>query len=372
MRPLSKSVNFPESTRHLQCKKRASVSDDGILCLALAHNEIKILNQFFEHYRAIGIKNFIIVDDRSEDGTSEVLAQQDDVTIYVPKQGSTYRQDKIAWRCDLLDEVAANKWVLLADIDEHLVYPKMCEMDIGEFSQQLEQEGSEALFAVMVDMYADKPLKEHKFEGGNLHVAFPYFDCPKDPVIDYRLLPPAKRFRKRFPTPPVSAYGGARDRMFFAGQFSKIPFGDWWLRKFANFNRPLKPDLIQRLANLITRTLCKRRFGPAPLSVTKISLIKWQHGMKLPGGPHAVSKKLELSNATSVFMHFCFIDGIRGFEYVAKRGQHAGGSMIYHSILDKIDAFELSPMCLTSRRYSGPQSLIDCGLMRVGNSRNSH
>ncbi len=359
-------IRPPDSTEHLICEKRSSPDSSGMLCFALCHNEAHILLQFLEHYRSIGVKQFIIVDDHSTDKTSEILAGQDDVTVYKPKSGSSYSKDKISWRCDLLDKIADQQWVLLPDVDEHLVYPNMENRDIQVFAGQLEAEGAHALFTVMVDMYADEPLKDHRFSGGNLKEAFPFFDSPSDPAFSYRLLPPAKRFLKRFPTPPICAYGGVRERLFFSESHSTSIIAAWLLRKFAHFNRPLNPNFFQSIENSVTRQLTKKRFGANPFSMTKIGLVKWEKGMKLPGGPHAVSRRLKLAATTGAFLHFNFTNGISGVEYVVKRGQHAGGSVIYKKILDKPDLFEMSPYCDISRRFTGPNSFIDCGLLRVG------
>ncbi len=360
----SKAFQPPGSTGHLVCEKVSSTQDDGILCLALAHNEDNIILQFLNHYRLMGVKNFIIVDDHSIDKTSEILGAQEDVTIYKPKPGSSYKKDKVAWRCDLLDQVADQTWVLLPDIDEHLIYPDMERTDIQTFTKKIEAKGAQALFTIMVDMYADKPLKEHTFSGGKLVDAFPYFDNPSHSTGGYRLLPPAKRFLKKFPTPPVCAYGGVRDRMFF-NEFQTASFlSHWALRTFTHLGGSLNPDFVQRLTNAFTRWLTKKQFGPDPLSMTKLGLLKWQRGMKFSGGPHAVSKKLTLAKVTGSFLHFKFTKGSEGIKYVADRGQHAGGSVLYQKILSQLDLHDLSPFNEGSIAFDGPQSLIDCGLIR--------
>lgn len=354
------------STEHLECIKTTPVDEDGVLCLTLAHNEAHIMTQFLGHYRSLGVNQFVIVDDHSTDRTSELLQQQNDVTIYRPKPGSSYKRDKIAWRCDLLDQLADGRWVLLPDIDEHLVYPSMDKCNIDQLIEHLENEQAEALFTVMVDMYADKPFKDHNFDGGELIDTFPYFDAPSDPTRGYRLLPPAGRFLKRFPTPPICAYGGVRDRVFYGENHSSTVLGDFLLRKFAHINRPLSPNFWQKIANAITRRLTKNRFAADPFSMTKIGLAKWQKNMKLPGGPHAISKSLKLSATTGAFLHFNFTKGAEGYKYIASRGQHVGGGMVYQRILDQMESSEFSPLFEGSTRYSGPETLIECGLIRNG------
>jgi len=360
----SRANSPPGVTPHLVREKVSLTHGDGISCLALAHNEDNIILQFLDHYRAMGVRDFIIIDDHSTDNTFDILSAQEDVSVYKPKPGSSYQVDKVAWRCDLLDQLADQKWVLLPDIDEHLIYPDMANRDIQTFARQIEAQGAQALFTIMVDMYADKPLKDHAFSGGTLTETFPYFDNPSHSLGGYRLLPPAKRFLKRFPTPPVCAYGGVRDRMFFNEIGSASSLSRWALRKFAHLGRALNPNFVEKQTNAFTRWLTKGQFGPNPLSMTKLGLLKWQKGLRLSGGPHAVSENLTLAKTTGAFLHFKFTRGSAGIEYIAKRGQHAGGSVLYQKILGQGDLLDRSPFNQGSVVFEGPGSLIDCGLIR--------
>ena len=63
-----RAIRPPSSTQHLICEKISPAQDDGISCLALAHNEDNIIVQFLNHYRAMGVRNFIIIDDHSTEG----------------------------------------------------------------------------------------------------------------------------------------------------------------------------------------------------------------------------------------------------------------------------------------------------------------
>ena len=45
---------------------------------AVMRNEMYFLPAFLAHYRALGVKQFVIVDDASDDGTTQYLAAQPD------------------------------------------------------------------------------------------------------------------------------------------------------------------------------------------------------------------------------------------------------------------------------------------------------
>lgn len=329
----------------------------SIPCIALLHNEKNILPDFLEHYRSLGDVAFFIVDDRSDDGSRELLEQQPDVTLFEPREHSTYREHKREWRSELLDTYADDHWVLVPDLDEHFVFPGMETLDLGALIALLEREGAEALLTIMVDMYADKPLSGHHYEGGGLLEAFPYFDADTDPVSGYRLLPPATRFLKKYPTPPILAFGGMRDRLFFSRSSAAAGYKALLLRKFAHMKRPLNPGPLDRIMNNLTRRTTRSLFSSEPFVCSKIGLLKWGRGMRFSGGAHALTATLRVSESIAAFLHFKFTKGVAGIEYIANRGQHAGNGVYYKQILDNAEVLQRSPVCESSARFMSPESL---------------
>lgn len=184
--------------KYLQSLSPLPKSQAKMPCVVLAHNELLIFPDFLRHYREIGVDRFLIVDDRSTDGSVEFLQNQVDVTIFAPIEGSTYQKDKRFWRAELLDTYCSCKWVVVPDVDEHFVYKGIDEgRDLFALARALEDEGAEALHAVMLDMYCDMPLQDHQFRGGRLIDEFPMFDGPD---YYFRIAAPP-RFRKKYPTP---------------------------------------------------------------------------------------------------------------------------------------------------------------------------
>ena len=329
------------------------------------HNEAHILRQFLQHYRHLGVVHFIFVDDHSTDETDEILQKVEDVTVFKPVTGSSYSKDKVAWRCDLLDHFCDGNWVLLPDLDEHLVYPHIETAPLQRLVNKFDADGAQAMYTTMIDMYGNRPLQDHVFSDGILLEHFPYFDRPAHPAHSYRMQPPASRFLKKYPTPAVHVYGGMRERQFFQGQRQiRGMLSSALLNRFANLNRPLNPNLKDRIANAITRLITKRLFPAKPFTLTKLALVKWKKGLKLSGGPHAVSEKLNLASTTGVFLHFKFTKGMNGLKYLARRGEHAGGGEYYQQILNQQELLSLSPYSKISEKYTSSQTLIDCGLMR--------
>jgi hypothetical protein len=335
------------------------------VCVALVHNEVNLLPAFLDHYRGLGPMAFVIVDDRSDDGSRALLEAAPDVTLYAPEAGSSYARDKRAWRSDLLDAWADGGWCLVPDVDEHLVWLGMARSGLRDLIAALEVEGAAALMAVMIDMYADAPLAEHRFDGGDaaaLAATFPLFDGPAPPPLGYRLLPPARRFRRRYPTPPVMAWGGLRERLFFAGAARATALQTQLLSAWAHMGRPLAPGPLAMAQNAVVRAAVKPLYSADPFTVTKLPLLRWRRGLAFSGGPHAVNARLSLSHRIAGLLHYKFTRGAAGIAYTARRGQHAGGAQFYRRMLDGPAALEHSPACALSRHHTGPDSLA--GILR--------
>ncbi len=353
------SLHPPSELPHLTRLGKDKAVEGAITCLALAHNEANIIGPFLEHYRALGPVSFVIVDDHSTDGTREFLEAQDDVTIYQPKPGSSYARDKRAWRSEILDSCAHGKWCLVPDIDEHLVYRGMERTPLPEFIAGLEEEGAEALFCIMVDMYADRPLAEHVFEGGSLEElrrAFPLFDRLEG--WNYRFIMPERKYRKRFPTPQRHVSGGLYERLISTHRRKPGPLRRFFLIRYADLSTPLNLSEKEYRMNALARRIL-RPFHPGPkrtLDLTKLALIRWKAGMRFAGGAHVVDRELRLSERRGVLLHYKFTRGDNGIRYLVERGQHARAGAYYSGLLSE-KVLHRSPVGAPTTAFRGEASL---------------
>lgn len=341
----------------------------GVPVVALAHNEANIVRAFLDHYRALCEPDFLIVDDHSTDGTTELLLDAPDVSVFRPVAGSTYERDKAEWRGALLDRFGTGRWCLAPDLDEHFVAPGAAGRPLSAYVADLEDEGAEAALAVMIDMYADLPLRDHRFDaaaGRSLAASFPLFDGPGEAPLGYMLHWPAKRFHAAYPTPPLRVVGGLRERLFNHRLRRLGPLRRRLVQSVSGLDGPLSPEGWHARRLALARRLTKRAFK-GTLNVAKLPLVKWRAGLRYGGGPHAVNARLPLSESVGALLHYKFTRGADGLAYVAERGQHADGSRYYRSMLAREAVFAASPVGPTTRVYEGPASLA--GIVREAPGR---
>lgn len=155
---------------------------NSLYVVAVVRNEIIMLPHFLEHYRRLGVKCFLMVDNLSDDGSREYLLDQPDVGLFSADTEYKKSHYGVAWQQALLGNFCLNKWVLLADADELLVYPECETLSLPEFIATIEQEGVDCVRTDMVDMYPfgdldDADLTEHSpFEVAQWFDAAPFVE----------------------------------------------------------------------------------------------------------------------------------------------------------------------------------------------------
>lgn len=61
--------------------RTAAIRRGDILCLATRRHEMRRVPGFLDHYRRLGVRHFLIVDNASTDGTDRFLRGQADVSL---------------------------------------------------------------------------------------------------------------------------------------------------------------------------------------------------------------------------------------------------------------------------------------------------
>jgi hypothetical protein len=222
--------------------KKPEIPQGAILACAVMRNEAVRLPYFLEHYRALGVDHFLIVDNGSEDGSAEILAAQPDVTLWSTR--SSYRLSRfgVDWITWLLIQYGEGHWCLTVDADEILIYPFHETRPLQALTGWLEARGQIAFPAMMLDLYPKGPVSGALYQAGqDPFEILQYFDSGNYTI------------RRQKKLKSLWIQGGPRARTFFtdrprrAPTLSKIPLVKW-SRGFAYLNSThslLPPHLNQ-------------------------------------------------------------------------------------------------------------------------------
>ena len=100
---------------------------------AVNRNNYSLLGPWIEHYRALGVKRFIIVDDGSEKPLEDVLEGKD-INVVRPQFG-TFRSSKVFWLKALMAAFQEpGSWTLTVDVDEFLDLEAPEKVSLGNSS----------------------------------------------------------------------------------------------------------------------------------------------------------------------------------------------------------------------------------------------
>jgi hypothetical protein len=209
-------------------------------------NEGVRLPFFLDHHRRLGVDHFLIVDNASDDGSQDWLAEQPDVSLWVATEGYKQSRFGLDWLTWLQRRHGHGHWCLTLDADEILVYPYHETRSLRALTQRLEADGLRAFGTMMLDVYPKGPLAARDYvPGQNPMEVLPWFDSGNYAV---QVQP---RMRNLW------IQGGPRARNFFADQprlaptLNKVPLV-FWHRSYAYVNST--HALLPRKLNMVYET----------------------------------------------------------------------------------------------------------------------
>lgn len=323
----SRYNSFLEKRKYLKFKNRINSkirlikdstiasNEKQILLFAIMRNESIRLPYFIEYYQKLGVDRFYLMDNNSTDNTIKILSENNDVNILKTKDSYI---NHWYWMEYMLETFGRNHWCIVVDIDELFSYPNVEKISIPQLCRFLEKSNSNAVRALLLDMYSDKSVKDIDYIPGqnplssisffdNTHyeVSFPYFD------------------RYKWETFNSTHYtGGMRERVFG----KSIP----------------------------------------ATSLNKFPLFKFTKDVYLGQGMHAINGA-RVSDLQGIVFHTKFLgDAIIEAEEESIREQHFNNAAYYKDFKRE---FDRNPdLCLAnaqSIRYESLDQLVDLGLMKT-------
>lgn len=170
---IRRKVVFSFCDAHIEVVRKTAPCDrnDPIVTLCV-RNDIRRIKMLVEHYRALGVAKFAILDNGSDDGTFEWMQSQPDVDLY--RCLERYQTNvKEGWINRIISHYGFGRWYIVTDSDELAVYPGMEEIPLPELTARLEAAGVKRVKAITLDTYSDKPLFE---ESADIRKDFRWID----------------------------------------------------------------------------------------------------------------------------------------------------------------------------------------------------
>jgi hypothetical protein len=293
---------------------------DELRAFIVERNERLRLPWLLDHYRRLGVERFFVLDNGSDDGTLDWLAQQPpDLHLFRTHASYAAAGYGLRWTHRLLDEWGEGRWCLVVDADEALVFPHVEHLSLKELTRHLDATGAEALLAPMLDMYAKESLAACRYEAGqSLIERFPWFD--PEPYVEEAV--PEFPFRR--------LTGGPRRRCFAAG-------------------------------------------GRLAAQMEKVPLVRWRRDIRYLSSTHQLFP-VRLAAETGLLLHFKYLpDFADSVRREALRREHSVGARRHRRYQQQLEgAAELGLHHAGSLRYRGSRQLVRLGLMRSSAALDAH
>ncbi len=299
----------------------ATIGSKDVLVFSTFRNEHIRLPYFLKYYRDLGVKHFLMVDNNSDDGGREYLAQQPDVSLWTTPHSYLDARFGVDWLNHLQSKYGVDHWNLVVDPDEFFVYPYCDTRPLPALTDWLDSCAIRSFGAMLIDMYPKGPVGETDYAPGQdpLEVSN-WFDSGNYSI------------KRNWTNWNLWIQGGPRARVFFADQPEKAP------------------------------------------ALNKVPLVKWQRRyaysssthMVLPRGLNLVFDEDGGEKACGALLHTKFLNtfGDKALEEL-ERGQHYDASAEYKAYAEG----DASPdmWCKWSEKYINWRQLEILGLISKGN-----
>jgi hypothetical protein len=290
-----------------------------IHAFACIRDENARLPFLLDYHRKLGIDRFFFIDNGSTDGSLEYLLDQGDCHVFTCS-GNFFSSnvEPPVWSNALRNTYCADHWCLSLDADELFVFPHSEFVSIRRLCDFLEQEGKDALPALVVDMYGSAPVRSAVYRRGESFLdACPFFDQE----LGYEMMVDGA-------CPPVLTFSRFRERAFWTGTHRR-----------------------QR-----------------PPCITQVPLVRWHRGMAYQVAQHMLNTG-RLSNLQAAILHFKFFPGFLNGVLKSldeNTGVNEKGLSERNAYVDVLKRNpDLSLYHKHSARYENSTQLADLGWMRT-------
>lgn len=171
-----------QQIRHRAGPRASERDPESCVVVCLVRNGREHLPSFLRHYRALGVREFVFIDNGSDDGTLELLERDAALTVY--ETSLSHKDYETQIRRLVIEHHCSKRWCLNVDIDELFDYPRSGELPLRGLLRYLTERGATAMAGHMLDMY-DEQQRCFGEQELDLRQAYPHYDISQLERADY-------------------------------------------------------------------------------------------------------------------------------------------------------------------------------------------
>lgn len=138
-------------------RRRLATAEFSPIVVLCVKDDLSRIQMLVHHYRSIGVQRFAILDNNSSDGTFEWLFEQQDIDLY--RCASPYGNlVKEGWINRIISYYGFDRWYIVTDSDELIVYEGIEQHNIDEVITFAERNDIKRIQGLTLDAYSDSGL----------------------------------------------------------------------------------------------------------------------------------------------------------------------------------------------------------------------
>ena len=241
-----------------------------------------ILPAFLDHHRTLGVDLFVWLDLSTEGGLAARLADANDCMVWRPRGRTPKLKRSVLWLNHLRRRFGTGRWCLSLDPSEFVVFNHSETRTLKDLAEFAEGERRDHLFAIVIEMYAERPASEMSLAPGQHPLELLSLFDP----LGYET-PERGRFYN------IVVRGGPQRRKLFqaiprrAPALSRIPLVKWrWFFSYAAGTRLMLPRKLNQPHAIkhANPTLCLLSFAQLDSDEVLARAAAAEAGELAPGG----------------------------------------------------------------------------------------
>lgn len=136
----------------------------GCVTVAAHHGDHALADAFLDHHRRLGVGHFVFLDLSADGGLASHLGAAPGCAVWRPRDPAAVG-DAPTWLNGLRGRYAIGRWCLSLDTTDALVFYRCETRTMADFTEFLEAESRDHVYALVVEMYGERPAAELAAQG---------------------------------------------------------------------------------------------------------------------------------------------------------------------------------------------------------------
>ena len=145
----------------------AAPAGRALVVVAAHHGDHALARAFLVHHRGLGARHFVFLDLSKDGGLAAHLGAEPGCAVWRPRAGADGTRS-LTWLNGLRGRYATGRWCLSLATTDLFVFYRCESRGLADFTEFLDSESRDHVYALVVEMYGERPAAELAAEGATM------------------------------------------------------------------------------------------------------------------------------------------------------------------------------------------------------------